>query len=56
MRELLASYRITQIAIKPVQREYAFESPAVRSGKQWVLKVRAHIERAAEGREPVCHR
>lgn len=40
MRELLAKHHVTQMTMKPVKREYAFEDPAVRHGKQWVLKVR----------------
>lgn len=40
MRELLAKHHITQMTMKPVKRQYAFENPAIRPGKQWVLKVR----------------
>ena len=40
VRTLLAQHGITQMTMKPVQRNYAFENPAVRHGVQWVLKVR----------------
>ena len=39
VRELLAKHRITQMTMKPVKRQYAFENPAVAHGSQWVLKV-----------------
>lgn len=38
MRELLAKHHVTQMTMKPVKRQYAFENPAVRHGQQWVLK------------------
>ena len=41
VRELLArQYGVTQMTMKPVLRQYAFEDPAIPHGKQWVLKVR----------------
>jgi DNA polymerase alpha subunit A len=39
-RQLLAKHGVTQMTMKPVLRQYAFENKAVRPGKQWVLKVR----------------
>lgn len=39
MRELLAKHHVTQMTMKPVKRQYAFESTAVPHGSQWVLKV-----------------
>ncbi len=41
MRELLAKHHVTQMTMKPVKRQYAFENPAVRHGQQWVLKASA---------------
>lgn len=38
MRELLAKHHVTQMTMKPVKRQYAFENPAVQHGQQWVLK------------------
>ncbi len=40
MRGLLAEHGVTQMTMKPVWREYAFEEEGVRRGKQWVLKVK----------------
>lgn len=39
MRELLAKHHVTQMTMKPVKRQYAFENTAVPHGTQWVLKV-----------------
>lgn len=41
MRELLAKHHVTQMTMKPVKRQYAFENPAVQHGQQWVLKASA---------------
>lgn len=40
MRELLAKHHVTQMTMKPVKRQYAFENPAVQHGQQWVLKIK----------------
>ena len=40
VRELLTQHGVTQMTMKPVLRQYAFENKTVRHGKQWVLKVR----------------
>lgn len=40
MRGLLAKHQVTQMTMKPVKRQYAFENTAVRTGKQWVLKIK----------------
>jgi DNA polymerase alpha subunit A len=40
VRALLAARGATQMTMKPVLREYAFENRAVPRGRQWVLKVR----------------
>ncbi len=39
VRELLAKHHVTQMTMKPVKRQYAFENTAVPHGSQWVLKV-----------------
>jgi len=39
-RALLTKNGVTQMTMKPVMRQYAFENKDVRPGKQWVLKVR----------------
>ena len=39
VRQLLSKHQVTQMTMKPVKREYAFEDRNVRHGKQWVLKV-----------------
>lgn len=39
VRELLARHHVTQMTMKPVKRQYAFENAAVTHGSQWVLKV-----------------
>lgn len=40
VRSLFAEYGVSQMTMKPVMRDYAFENKAVSHGKQWVLKVR----------------
>lgn len=40
VRALLTGQGVTQMTMKPVMRQYAFENPAVCHGQQWVLKVR----------------
>ncbi|PSC73303.1 DNA polymerase alpha catalytic subunit [Micractinium conductrix] len=40
VRELLGQHRVSQLTMKPVRRQYAFENTAVAHGKQWVLKVK----------------
>jgi hypothetical protein len=40
VRQVLAAHRITQMAMKPVLREYAWEDASMKRGRQWVLKVR----------------
>ena len=40
MREALAAHGVSKFVIKPVQRNYTFENPAVPHGLQWVLKVK----------------
>jgi DNA polymerase alpha subunit A len=40
VRSLFAEHGVSQMTMKPVMRNYAFENEAVSHGKQWVLKVR----------------
>lgn len=40
VRGLLGDHKVGRMAMKPVQREYAFENGDVPHGKQWVLKVK----------------
>ena len=40
VRQLLAAHGISQFTMKPVQRGYAFEDPAIPHGQHWVLKVK----------------
>lgn len=40
VRGILTKHGITQMTMKPVLRQYAFENQKVMHGKQWVLKVR----------------
>lgn len=34
---------IDKVAMRPVLRNYAFERPEIRHGRQWVLKVKAPV-------------
>lgn len=40
VRQLLAAHGISQFTMKPVQRGYAFEDPAIPHGQHWMLKVK----------------
>jgi DNA polymerase alpha subunit A len=47
VRALLTHHGVTQMTMKPVVRQYAFENRGVPHGKQWVLKVRYPAAHAA---------
>ena len=49
MRAVLTRLGVTQMTMKPVLRQYAFEEEAVRHGRQWVLKVRYAASQPALG-------
>ena len=46
---MLTRLGVTQMTMKPVLRQYAFEEEAVRHGRQWVLKVKYSATQPALG-------
>jgi hypothetical protein len=45
VRHELLKHDVTQMTMKPVKRQYAFENTAVPHGTHWVLKVGASVTR-----------